>query len=180
MALSTREIELVNGDELLTQYVPFAGYGPFPENTLVQDNILEVKVDDNLEFRQFATVGLARNINPDPSNVGPTRNVQRQAILTAPNLLLCGGSVVVHIVDNLQVPAIAYFPTIEDLICASPQFSVLCEACAIVGAADEAIGQTFRTCTPPGYIGANGLNIGYCGYAQFNQNNFGPPGGLVG
>ena len=166
----------VNGDVLLTQYENFNGYGP-KANTFVQTATLDVEVDDTFEFRQFATLGLAEGRD---ENNNKDRNLRRQAILTAPNLLLCGGSIVVHIVDAVQIPAIAYYPTIQDVACASPQFSVFCEACRVVGNFEAAEPNVdFPTCTPPGYKSGDANAIGYCGYAQ----NFGgsvthPPGAL--
>lgn len=160
---------LVNGDRLQTAYVRQELYGP-AGNVYTQDDRLEVEVDDTFEFRQFATIGLAAQ-----SIATDGLNLRRQAILTAPNLLLCGGSVVVHIADTVQVPTIAYFPTIEELACASPQLSVTCEACTLLRKAFT----DFIACTLPNFQTAIASTVGYCGFGEaFSGSQVSPPGGL--
>ena len=50
--------------------------------------------------------------------------LKRGADVVLPNVVLCGGKMVVHVVSTVLVPAAAFYSSIESLIASSPELSI--------------------------------------------------------
>lgn len=54
--------------------------------------------------------------------------LKRGADVVMPNIVLCGGSLAIHVVSTVLVPAAAFYSSVETLIAASPGLSITAEA----------------------------------------------------
>eukprot|EP00959_Pyramimonas_sp_CCMP1952_P272166 5690490-Pyramimonas_sp.AAC.1 len=62
--------------------------------------------------------------------------MKRGALLIEPNLELCGGALVVHVTvdglvhvtDNVLVPASYYYPSVREIVAGNPDLSIYLEA----------------------------------------------------
>ena len=121
--------------------------GFLPTDDLVDGQALETLFDDQT---LIAGLGLARRGHrgpsllfadlPEVSAQSPRRRVlKRGADVLVPNIVLCGGGLVVHVVDAVLVPAAAFTrPSIRSSAW-SPELSITAEAYFLTAALRESL-----------------------------------------
>ena len=65
--------------------------------------------------------------------------LKRGADVLVPNIVLCGGGLVVHVVDAVLVPAAAFYSSVDSLIASSPELSITAEAYFLTAALRESL-----------------------------------------
>ena len=70
--------------------------------------------------------------------------LKRGADVVFPNIVLCGGNLVVHVVSTVLVPAAAFYSSVESLMASSPELSITAEAYFLT----RTLRESFVTPTP--------------------------------
>jgi len=111
--------------------------GFLPTNELVDSQVLETLFNDQTLVSGLGLSGvgtasslLFAQISQDVSlrKVRIDGYLKRGADVVAPNVVLCGGRMAVHVVSTVLVPAAAFYSSIELLIASSPELSTTAEA----------------------------------------------------